>query len=207
MVKRIVKRQFWQHTMLAIATATLSIPVISPAFLAHAQSPAAPAALIGQKRCTKQSTAIFSQRSATSSVVTALKAGQQVTLSEDAAQDGYIGVSAPSPGFVQTVNLRLCSTGSTPTPTPNPNPNPNPGPNATCRRVVQTQGLLVRQSPNVTSATLGSVAFNSQVFLTTNPATAKTDDTGRIWVQIAKPISGWISNGPKNTPTNLVNCQ
>jgi hypothetical protein len=198
-----IKRQFWQ---LAIATATLSSPVISPAFLAQAQSPtAAPAALIGQNRCAKQSTAIFSQRSATSSVVTALKAGQQVTLSEDAAQDGYIGVSAPSPGFVQTVNLRLCSTGGTPN--PNPNPNPNPSPNATCRRVVQTQGLLVRQGPNVTSATLGGVAFNSQIFLTTNPATVKTDDTGRIWVQIAKPISGWVSNGFKNMSTNLVNCQ
>jgi hypothetical protein len=162
--------------------------------------------LVGQTRCVKQSTAIFTDRSATSAVVRALATNQSVTLSENASQNGFIGVSAPSPGFVQTVNLRACA--GAPSPTPTPTPTTVPGPASLCRRVIQQQGLLVRQSPNGGSALVGGAAFNSQVFLTTNPATTRTDADGRIWVQINKPLSGWVSNGYKDARgSNLVNCQ
>lgn len=195
-----VKMQFWQQAMLTITTVALSVPVISTATVAQelVQEPAAaPASLVGATRCAKQPTAIFSQRSATSAVVRTLTTNQRVTLSENAAQNGYIGVSAPAPGFVQTVNLRLCPDGGN-----------NPPPNATCRRVSQTQGLIVRQGADANSPVVGSVGFNTQVFLTTNPATVRTDNTGRNWVQIAKPLSGWVSNGFRgSTATNLVNCQ
>ncbi|KAM3090791.1 SH3 domain-containing protein [Phormidesmis sp. 146-35] len=173
-------------TIMAIATSSLP---------AAAQTPAS---LVGQCRAAKQSTAIFSQRSSTSAVVTALPAEQRVTLSENGGTDGFIGVSAPSKGFVQTVNLKLCAN----------NPAPTPPAKGLCRRVTQTQGLVVRQGPNTTSSVVGGVDFNSQVFLTTTPATSKVSPDGRIWVQIAKPLSGWVSNGFQNTPgTNLVFCQ
>ncbi|MER3433159.1 MAG: hypothetical protein C4288_06960 [Leptolyngbya sp. ERB_1_1] len=185
-----MKLNLWQQSLSALTIAALSTPVIMPA---------AQAQLAGQTRCAKQSTAIFAQRSATSAVVRSLTENQQVTLSENTAQNGFIGVSAPSTGFIQTVTLRLC---------PNSGGNPSPNPNSTCRRVSQTQGLIVRQGANVSSPVVGGVAFNSQVFLTTNPATVSTDSSGRIWVRIAKPLAGWVSNGFQSTPgTNLVYCQ
>jgi hypothetical protein len=192
-----VKMPFLQRSLSTLA-AVLTIPAIATASFAQAQ---APSSLIGQTRCAKQSTAIFSQRAATSSVVRALAAEQSVTLSENAAQNGYIGVSAPAAGFVQTVNLKLCEKS-------NPNPNPNPKPSdSTCRRVVTPTGLLVRQGASTATPVVGQVAVNTQVTLTTTPATSKLEGD-RIWVQIAKPLSGWVSNGFKSTPgTNLVNCK
>ncbi|MGG6268420.1 hypothetical protein ACQ4M3_19500 [Leptolyngbya sp. AN03gr2] len=187
-------QNFWQKSLSALTIAALSAPVLMPAAMAQTGS------LTGQLRCAKQSTAIFAQRSAASPVVRTLTENQPVTLAENTAEGGFIAVSAPVRGFIQTVTLRLCPTSG--------NPNPNPNPNATCRRVNQTQGLIVRQGANVSSPVVSSVANNTQVFLTTNPATTSVDSSGRIWVRIARPAAGWISNGFQNTPgTNLVNCQ
>ncbi len=191
-----MKRNLWHPSLSALTIATLSTTLIMPATMAQSGS------LTGQTRCAKQSTAIFAQRSAASPVVRALSENQAMTLSENAASGGFIAVSAPATGFVQTVTLRLCPTsGGTP-------PGGTPSPTATCRRVSQTQGLIVRQGANVSSPVVGGVDFNSQVFLTTNPATASTDSSGRIWVRLAKPVAGWVSNGFQNAPgSNLVNCQ
>jgi Bacterial SH3 domain len=164
--------------------------------------------LVGQTRCVKQSTAIFTDRSATSAVVRAVATNQSVILSENAAQNGFIGVSSPTPGFVQTVNLKLCS-GASPAPVPTPTPTTPPATASLCRRVSQEQGLLVRQGPGPGSALVGGVTQNTQVFLTTSPATTRTDADGRIWVQINKPLSGWVANGYKDASrgSNLVSCQ
>ena len=190
-----MKLNFWQQSLSVATIASLLAPLTLPAALAQSGS------LTGQTRCAKQSTAIFAQRSAASPVVRALAENQSITLSENAASDGYIAVSAPAKGFVQTVTLRLCSnSGGTPPAGGGTSP-------STCRRVTQPQGLIVRQGANVSSSVVGGVADNSQVFLTTNPATASTDSSGRIWVRIAKPLAGWVSNGFQNTPgSNLVNC-
>lgn len=183
-----MKLNLLQQSLSALTIAALTAPFMIPA---------AQAQLVGQTRCAKQSTAIFSQRSAASTLVRAVSENQPVTLAENAAQNGFIAISAPAQGFIQTVTLKVCSPSGG-----------NPSPASTCRRVTQTQGLIARQGPSVSSAVVGSVAFNSQVNLTTVPATAKTDSSGRIWVQIAKPVAGWISNGFQNIPgTNLVNCQ
>lgn len=179
-----MKQNLWQQSLSAVTIAALAAPVIS--LPASAQ-------LTGQARCAKQSTAIFAQRSSTSAVVRTLTENQSVTLSENAAQNGFIGVSAPTAGFVQTATLKLCP--------------PKPEPQGTCRRVSQPQGLIVRQRADINSPIVGNVAFNSQVFLTTNPATTGISG-GRIWVNIAKPVAGWVSNGLQNVPgTNLVYCQ
>lgn len=188
-----MKLNLWQHSLSALAIAGLTAPFIMPA---------AQAQLVGQARCAKQSTAIFAERSAASPVVRAIPENQRMTIAENTAENGFLAVSAPSKGFVQTVTLRLCPGGN-----PNPNPNPNPSP-STCRRVTQTQGLIVRQGPDVSTAVVGSVAFNSQVNVSTTPTTSKTDASGRVWVQISKPFAGWVSNGFVNVPgSNLLNCQ
>ena len=163
---------------------------ITPAF---AQNPAAAPVLSGQCREAKVSTPIFSQRSSTSSTVSLLATAQRVTLAENAVVNGFILVNVPSNGYVQAVNLRACS---------------GQPPKGLCRRVVQPQGLIIRQGPNTTSAIVGGADFNSQVFVTTNPATASTAADGRVWVQIAKPVAGWVSNGFQSAPGgNLVFCQ
>lgn len=181
-----MKLNLWQPLLSALTIAGLTAPFMIPA---------AQAQLTGQTRCAKQSTGIFSQRSSASSLVRSVAADQAVTLAENAAQSGFIAISAPAAGFIQTVTLKLCSNSGNP-------------PTSTCRRVTTAQGLIVRQGPGVATPVVGSVAFNSQVFLTTVPATASTDRDGRIWVQIAKPVAGWLSNGYQNTPgSNLVYCQ
>jgi hypothetical protein len=189
-------QNFWQKSLSVVTIAAISAPVIMPVAMAQTGG-----SLVGQTRCAKQSTAIFTQRSAASPIARTLTENQPVTLAENTAEGGFIAVSAPTKGFIQTVTLRLCPGG-------NPNPNPNPSPTATCRRVTQSQGLIVRQGANVSSPVVGGVANNTQVFLTTNPATSSVDSSGRIWVRLARPVSGWVSNGFQNVPgTNLVNCQ
>lgn len=193
-----MKQNFWQQSLSALTIAALSAPVIMPAAMAQSGS------LTGQARCAKQATAIFAQRSAASPVVRTLSENQSVTLAENAAESGFIAVSAPVRGFIQTVTLRLCPTGGN----SGGNSGGTPSPTATCRRVTQPQGLIVRQGANVSSAIVGGVQDNTQVFLTTNPATVSTDSSGRIWVRLAKPVAGWVSNGFQNVPgTNLVNCK
>jgi hypothetical protein len=188
-----MKLTVWQQSLSALTIAGLTAPFMIPA--AHAQS-----SLVGQTRCAKLPTAIFAERSPASIVVRSIGENQSVTIAENAAQGGFLAISAPVRGFVQTVTLRTCPTAG--------NPNPTPNPSGTCRRVTQTQGLLVRRGPDVSSPLVGSVAFNSQIDVSTTPTTSRTDSTGRVWVQIAKPFSGWVSNGLINAPgSNLVNCR
>jgi hypothetical protein len=186
-----MKLNLWQQSLSALTIASLVAPLAIPAALAQSGS------LTGQTRCAKQSTVIFSQRSAASPALRLVTENQQVTLDENTAENGFIAVSNPVRGFIQTVTLTLC-----------PNSGTTPGSSSTCRRVTVPQGLIVRQGASPSSTFVGNVAGNSQVFLTTNPATASTGPDGRIWVKIAQPLAGWVSNGFQNVPgSNLVNCQ
>jgi hypothetical protein len=73
--------------------------------------------------------------------------------------------------------------------------------------VTFADGLLVRRDANGAAPIVGGVAANTQVFLTTNPPTTRTDRDGRSWVQINKPVVGWVSNGLPGRGTNLTGCQ
>ncbi|NDJ18778.1 SH3 domain-containing protein [Myxacorys almedinensis] len=183
----------------AATAETQSVPTVQRA---ASDTWVAQGSLVGQSRCAKQPTAIFSDRSATSIVVRALATNQAVTLSENAAQGGFIGVSAPSPGFVQPVNLKVC-----PTSPGDGNSGGTPAPSL-CRAVRAQAGLIVRRGPSTNNPVVGGVAFNSQVFVTRNPPASQVGPDGRIWVEINRPIAGWVSNGFRNIPgSNLVYCQ
>jgi hypothetical protein len=186
----------------------LAIALIA-ASTSFAPTASAQATLVGQCRAAKLSMAIYKEASASSAIVAPLKLDEKVTLAAETAKDGLIAVSAPSKGFVQTVNLKPCLGGTTPKPTPSPTPTPSPSPNnkSLCRLVVQAQGLVIRKEPNATAAVMGEAAANSQVTLTTSPATAKTDTAGRIWIEIAAPQKGWVSNGFGQGVSNLVFCK
>ncbi len=139
--------------------------------------------IIGQCRAARLSTPIFSQRDPRSPVAKLMLTNDKVTLSENGATDGLIGVSAPTPGFIYAVNLKMC--GDT---TPPPS-------GSLCRRVIQPEGLIIRAQPNPNSAQVGSVGYLQEVTLTQNPPKRQDGPQGRIWIEIAKPAAGWVSNG------------
>ncbi len=199
-----VRMNNWHQSISLIAMLAIAATGIGFSTPAAAQSAPKATTLVGQCRAAKQSTAIFKEASSSSAVIVPLKIDDKVTLAADTAKDGLIAVSAPSKGFVQTVNLKPCS--GTPTPTPKPDDKPQAD-KGTCRLVAQVQGLVIRQDPTTTAAALGEASANSQVTLTTSPATAKTDTTGRVWIEIAAPQKGWVSNGFAQGTSNLVFCK
>ena len=192
------------------STSVMAMLAIVATGISFSTSAVAQTTLVGQCRAAKLATAIFKEATATSAIIAPLKMDDKVTLAADTAKDGLIAVSAPSKGFVQTVNLKPCSATPIPKPDNKPVPKPDDKPKAdkgTCRLVAQAQGLVIRQDPATTGAVMGEAPANSQVTLSTNPATAKTDTTGRVWVEIAAPQKGWISNGFAQGSSNLVYCK
>ncbi len=221
-------------TVLGTATALLALGLpgfaATPVAPSGTASPIAQASLVGQCRAAKQATGVFKERLATSAILTPLKKGDRVTLAENTAQNGFIAVSAPSRGFIQTANLTVCAGTPKPTPAPTPAPTPKPTPAPTpaptpkptpapvpeakklCRQVARTPllidngGLNIRSEPSASSASVGGVAPGASITLTTAPATTKDDSAGRVWVQISAPNAGWVSNGFRGGMSNLVMC-
>ena len=149
--------------------------------------------LVNQCRAAKQDTYIYQQPSTASLRIRQLSANSQVILASNGS-DGWIAISSPERGFVQTDNLRTCDRATNFSPPP-PNPNPNPG---LCRRVsdIVANGLNIRRQPNTDSESIGSVVPGDIVILSSNLSTV--DNQGRSWVEIEFPIQGWISEGLQN---------
>ena len=164
--------------------------------------------LIGQCRAAKQATAVYKEAVATSPIVASLKMGDRVTLAENGGQAGFIAVSAPATGYVQSMNLKLCAGAPVPMPTPTPAPDAK----SLCRQVARTRllldsnGLNIRSTADAGAAVVGGVVPGAKVTLTTSPATTKDDSAGRVWVKISDPAAGWVSNGFRGGQSNLVMC-
>lgn len=84
-----------------------------------------------------------------------------------------------------------------------------PPPKNLCRKVIYpgSEGLTIRSKPDRRSDDRGTRFFGRRVELTTNPATTQPDpiDKRRVWVEIDKPIRGWIP-GSYNGANNLDEC-
>jgi hypothetical protein len=191
---------------LAMALATsLELPALASPSDVPAVAQAG-SSLVGQCRAVNKATAVYKERS-TSSVVSFLKMSDRVTLAENAGQNGFIAVSAPSQGFVQAVNLKPCGGGGTP-PVVTP---PTPDAKKLCRQVartavmIQNNGLNIRSEASDTATIVGGIAPGATLTLTTAPATSKVD-AGRVWIQISAPTAGWVSNGFQGDKGNLVMC-
>lgn len=177
-----------------IAVAGFGVPAIAaPEANQIAQdAPGARAVKPGECRAVNRPTPVFQQASTVSDAITILPVNRQVTAA-DAGSGGFLRISAPVNGYVQTGVLKLC--GDTP-------------PANTCRRVVSPpEGLLIRSGPSTTSATVGGVGVGERVFTTTDPATSQRESSGRVWIQINRPVAGWVSNGFQGGQGNLVYCQ
>ena len=156
---------------------TQELPPTSPQTLGNFQI----AQLAGQCRAAARTIDILTEPSVgpTSDTVRTLEPNQRVTLASE-GNAGWIEVSVPASGYVIARYLKPCS-GTTP-----------PPPKASCRRVIPQEGLVVRSQATSSSSPLGSVLVGTTVKLT---GTSSIDGTGRTWVQISAPISGWISSG------------
>lgn len=74
-----------------------------------------------------------------------------------------------------------------------------------CRRVVEAEGLVIRQRPTPNSPIVGRVTFNQEVTLIQGYQGIRGPD-GRTWIEINAPVRGFISNGYPNGASNLILC-
>lgn len=149
--------------------------------------------LVGQCRAAKQQIFIYSERSTTSKTVRTLAVNQEVTLA-DTGTGGWIAISAPVAGYVQTRDLKACSTGSKP-----------PTTGSVCR--VPKIGLAIRQNPVKSAVVIGGVGPQDTVRLV-DPRESQKDADGRTWIRISAPVAGWISSGfPEGNLNPEFNCK
>jgi hypothetical protein len=193
-----------------VMTGLVVVPVLGLAPKVMAQDPVAPAAkeatLIGQCRAANKRTPIYSTRNPVSEVVALLETGNAVMLSENGGENGLIGVDKPKVGFVHTPNLKDCPGKPKPPVAVQPKPT-EPTLTGICRKVVQSQGLIVRNEAGNVAPIVGSLALNEKVTLAEPIETVERDD-GRIWIKVAKPVAGWTSNGfVKQQFRNLGACE
>ncbi len=153
--------------------------------------------LAGQCRAAKRDIFIY-QEANTNSRLRAVQRNETVTLADNGS-NGWIAISAPSTGFVQTADLKPCAGTSNPTPNP---PDIPPKPTGLCRQVIIEQGLVVRDQPNTTGKIVGSVTHRQQVTLKSDTETVVDR---RTWIEITAPVKGWISSGVGGT-ANLGTC-
>ncbi|MDY6782460.1 MAG: SH3 domain-containing protein [Cyanobacteriota bacterium] len=173
-------------------TAVFSLAAIAPPALANPPQTQLAQGLAGQCRQVNKQVPVFVQGDATSEALQLLPRGSEVTLSGSGDLSGFIAISAPTSGFVHTVNLTNCDT-------------INPPSASVCRRVVYPGGLAIRSQPSPNSTYVGGVNYLNRVTLTNNPPTVQREANGRNWVQIAEPRAGWVSNGFGST-SNLAYC-
>jgi hypothetical protein len=150
----------------------------------------------GECRAAARSTFIYQERSTTNRI-RAIQSNEQVILAEAGGRDGWIAVSSPISGFVQTQDLKRCGEVST-----------LPARRNLCRQVIYegVEGVAVREKPDISSSQVSTVFFGDRVTLS-NPPEFITDGMGREWSKLAEPSVGWMSNGiPARGDINLVAC-
>ncbi|AFZ21732.1 SH3 domain-containing protein [Allocoleopsis franciscana] len=138
------------------------------------------AQLVGQCRAATRTIDIFTEPSVgnSSDIIKTLEPNQQVTLAGEGSA-GWIQVSSPASGYVIARYLKSCGTNPPPT-------------TSTCRRVTASSGLVIRSQPTSSSSQVGSVLVGTTVKVT---GASSVDSTGRTWVEISTPRSGWVSSG------------
>ena len=177
-------------------TATGNSRLASEAMLFVNTSKVQLAQRVGECRTAARSTFIYQERSTTNRI-RALQSNEQVILAEAGGRDGWIAVSSPISGFVQTKDLKRCAEVST-----------RPVRRNLCRQVIYegVEGVAVREKPEISSSQVSTVFFGDRITLS-NPPEFITDGMGREWTKLADPSVGWMSNGiPARGDINLIAC-
>ena len=155
---------------------------------------------------------IYVRSTPNGTITGSLANGTTVTV-ESTYSPGWVTISAPQKGVIFDRYITPCDRAATPaaaatpapaaaaTPAPSaaPTAKPTPAPSAaatpapsatpptgdTCRQVVATDGLNVRQSPSSSSPIVGSVANMQRVTIVNRGS--------KGWVPISAPVKGYVS--------------
>ncbi|MDY6785019.1 MAG: SH3 domain-containing protein [Cyanobacteriota bacterium] len=180
----------------AVANGTAGSAIASEGTAADApQSMELAQGIVGQCRAAKRPIFIYAERSTTSNRIRSLTTNQQVTLADNGG-GGWIAVSAPIAGFVQTADLKMCNQARPPRPVAPPTTAD------LCRRT--TIDLNARSQPNLNARVVRLLRAGQQVTLTSDRET--TDANGRVWAEISSPVSAWISTRPDEGRANVTDC-
>jgi hypothetical protein len=203
-------------------TNTTSAPIISesePTLSQQSDNLQLAQGLAGQCRIAAQSMFVYRERSI-SNPIRALELNEQVTLAEENGRDGWIAVSSPIRGFVEARALKSCNQQPRDSrepisqqPRESREPRqvqvpPRSSPSNLCRRVTYegTEGLAIRERPEINATRVSGVFLGERVTLT-NPPQFRVDTEGREWVRLTAPSAGWMSNGfPSSGDLNLEAC-
>ncbi|MBC6478641.1 MAG: SH3 domain-containing protein [Hormoscilla sp. GM7CHS1pb] len=151
-----------------------------------------PCSPIGECRAAKQGIFLYDKPDSSGRKIRSILTNEEVTIA-GTNENGWIAISSPANGFVQTVDLKSCDN------TRSVGGNRPPGENTgSCRRVTDLvervgRGLNIRAQPNTESDIIGSLLAGDIVRLKSTEN--RVDPTGRNWVAIASPQEGWISEG------------
>lgn len=154
-----------------------------------------PCGPIGECRAAKQSIFVYDRPDSSSRKIRSMLTNEEVIVA-DRERNGWIAISSPVKGFVQTVDMKTCQGGDRA-------PGESTG---RCRRVTDIvgQGLNIRALPNTESDIIGSLFPGDLVMFKINPPQISVGESGRQWVQITFPQEGWISQGfPESESSNL----
>lgn len=197
-----VKRIFGGLGSLAIATAILPINVeaqTKPTQIAQS--------VIGQCRAANRPTPVFAEASTVSSALRILANSEKVTLSTE-VQDGFVAISSPIRGYVQTGVLKTCAT--------------PPRPKTACRLLKNPAVINIRNAPkipagNADANVIASAKRGDRVYAVLKPngslSTAVAD--GYNWVEVdlnrgapaSTFVSGWLYNSRVgSSESNLAYC-
>ena len=154
-----------------------------------------PCSPIGECRAAKQGIFVYDGPDPSGRKIRSLLTNEEVTIASN-NENGWIGISSPVNGFVQTADLKKCHEGDR-------SPGEKTG---KCRRVTEVveSGLNIRALPNTSSDIIEAVSPGDIVIWKTSPPEVFSDAEGRKWVAIASPQEGWISEGfPDSDQKNL----
>ncbi|MBC6423768.1 MAG: SH3 domain-containing protein [Hormoscilla sp. SP5CHS1] len=147
---------------------------------------------IGECRAAKQGIFLYDKPDSSGRKIRSILTNEEVTIA-GTNENGWIAISSPANGFVQTVDLKSCDFSRRRSRVGGNRP---PGENTgSCRRVTDLvgRGLNIRAQPNTESDIIGSLFAGDIVRLKSTEN--RVDPTGRNWVAIASPQEGWISEG------------
>lgn len=150
--------------------------------------------------CARVGTFIYENPSTGSRTIRSVLPNESVVVTTELVE-GWRTVLEPRAGFIQQARLKECENASSrvrsisstrviPT-------------TSFCHRVTPSvdPGLNVRSGPTEAATVVDTLAPGTVVRL--RSTTAQMDSTGRSWVPIIAPVSGWVSDGFPGNQTNL----
>jgi hypothetical protein len=150
--------------------------------------------------CARVGTFIYENPSTGSRTIRSVLPDESVVVTTELVE-GWRTVLEPRAGFIQQARLKECENSSS---RARPLSRASVAPSTSfCHRVTPLvdPGLNVRSGPTEAATVVDTLMPGTVVRL--RSTTAQMDSTGRSWVPIIAPVSGWVSDGFPGNQTNL----